>query len=166
MGVIPQNGSKRYAALRVRVPLDLLIVDEELQDISMLILEAGEFVAEANELRDGAKDYLTQVESEVADALRHTSNDEKAPSETKIASLIPLNAKYQEAQLIYNRTKLDATLWANLQDTLRTKSHSIRAAADLVQAGFLSQDVIYRKRREETQAIRDERAANRRPEIR
>lgn len=145
---LPGLAPERYNRLRARLALDLLNIDAELEDISSVIQEAGEWTAQAGEDRDVAKDHLAKVEAQTSDILRRRVEDNgKAPSEAKITSLVPLASEVQEALALFSKTKLDAALWSNLQDSLRTKSHSIRAAADLVAAGFISNDYILQKRR-------------------
>lgn len=147
---VPKLGEKRYIALKMKLPLDLMLVDEELSEISVYIQEAGEFCATANETRDAAKQFVDQVEAEVSDKMRRTPDENgKTPSEANIKARLPLAVALQDAQQVLNQAELEANLWRNLQDALRTKSHSIRAAADLVQAGFITQDYIRSKRREE-----------------
>lgn len=145
---VPNYAPTKYLWLRRRIALDLLAIDEELQEIGVLIQESGEHVAFCMETRDAAKDELARTEAQAAARLRLTAGpDGKFPSDTKIVTMIPLDEQVQAMQAVYGAAKLDCALWSNISDALRTKSSSMRAAADLVQAGFISQDYIMNKRR-------------------
>lgn len=144
----PNYAPEKYIWLKRRIALDLLAIDEELQEIGVLIQEAGEHVAFCMETRDAAKDELARTEAQAAARLRNiTGPDGKVPSDTRIVSMIPLDEQVMAMQQVYGMAKLDCALWTNISDALRTKSSSMRAAADLVQAGFISMDYITTKRR-------------------
>lgn len=145
----PTYERERYLWLRQKTRLDLLALDEELSEIATLVQEAGEKTASANDMLSAAKDNLDGVEAQVAASLRVPPIAGKARSETQITSEIPLDKRVTEAQATLAAAKFDASLWTNLTDALRLKSSSMRAAADLVQAGYLTTDYILSKRRGE-----------------
>jgi hypothetical protein len=151
----PKLGEKRYLALKAKLPLDLLAVDEELSEIAVYIQEAGEFCAQAIEERDAAATWVDRVEAEVADKLRKTPDENgKVPSEANIKARLALQPELQEAQFIAGQAKLGAALWLSMQDSLKTKSYSINTAAELVKAGYMTRDHILDKRRSEIGQMR------------
>lgn len=139
----------RYRILKHRTILDLMRLDEELSEMSVLLHEAGEIAVAAAEAADRAKADLEVACSSLASEMRNVPDGAKAPSEARIASEVLTQEDYLRAQELLSRARLDAALWRNLQDALRTKSSSIRAAADLIAAGYLTADHITSKRRAE-----------------
>jgi hypothetical protein len=149
----PFFDTQKYRWLRFKLNIDFLRIDDELAEIGMLIQEAGERACSAIEARDAAKDELERVKAKVADDLRKPiiTPDSKPEyrSEARITSELPLDDRVLQAQIILGRAKFDASLWEKLTSNLITKSSSIRAAADLVQAGFLTPSFVLDKRRRE-----------------
>lgn len=159
---VPIFRPDKYQWLRKKLPLDLMAMDEELSEISLLLHEAGEYAVNASDSADCAKDNVALVQAECAARMRQQTDDKgKSPSEAAIASSMPAEPSYIEALSLYNRAKLDAALWRNLQDAFRVKSSSMRAVADLVAAGFISQDHILSKRRAELREGRKPTAVTR-----
>jgi hypothetical protein len=151
---LPSLHPDRYRILRQRTQLDLMRLDEELSEMSVVLHEAGELAVLAAELSDRKKADLEITSAMIAAELRGNVGDSgKAPSETRIASEIPQHPDYVTALDVYGQAKLDAALWRNLQDALRTKSSSIRAAADLIAAGYLTADHITNQRRKEIRGV-------------
>jgi len=158
--VTPVLQPEKYKWFKCKLPLDLMAMDEELSEISILIHEAGEYAVIASDTADSAKDNLALVQAECAARMRKQTDEKgKGPSETAIASSMPSEPNYIEALNLYNRAKLDAALWRNMQDAFRTKSSSMRVVADLVAAGFISQDHILSKRRAEMRGPANPRTA-------
>ena len=149
-GAAPKFNTQKYLFLKQGLATDLLNLDEELQRISVYIQDAAENAAVANELRDAAKENFNLVAAKASSRLREEpTSTGKARSETQIASELPLCPDYQEAQGTLSEARLDAALWATLSDAFRTKSSSLRAAADLIGAGYITQDYLTQKRRVE-----------------
>jgi hypothetical protein len=134
---------EKYRFLKKKAEVDLLYVDEDLQEIAVLVQDAGECVALANEIRDAAKRDLELVEAEEAARLRGipTANG-KPPSEYALPSMIPLCQTVQDAINALGEARLDASLWATVVNALMTKSSAIRTAADLITCGFLTTDYL------------------------
>lgn len=133
----PTFKAEKYRWLKQRVRLDLLYIDEDIQELPILLQEAGENTAVALERRESTKADLETQEAVTANRLRRDEYNGKK-SEAAIASMIPLDEDYQRIQKDLSEARLDASLWMNLMDTLRSKSSLVRASADLVQAGFIS----------------------------
>lgn len=151
---VPSYAPDKYKWLKRRVALDLLAVDEELQEIGVLIQEAGEHCAFARETRDSAKAELERTEAVVSFRMSNlTGADGKQNSAAKVKAELPMQAEVVEMNSLLIAADLDLALWTNVSDALRTKSHSIRAAADLVAAGFISQDYILNKRRADMRSV-------------
>lgn len=146
-----------YRFIRNKVSIDLLTVDNELSEIPVLIQQAGECACSAIDARDKAKDQLEKTESIAATNLRIPistgEGKSKSRSETQIESELPQNEFVQQAKKAYAQAKLDASLWQNLCDALRTKAASIRTAADLITAGFLTTDFVLNRRRKDIRAL-------------
>jgi hypothetical protein len=157
----PELYAERYVVLKRFVNLDLMRLDEELSEISVLLHEAGELTVMANDTRDSKKLNLARIESQVGFQLRRQIEAEegKPPAETRIARMLPDEPSIVDAQSELSQAELDANLWRNLQDALRTKSLSIRAATDLISAGYLSADQITSKRHREMRQPRTEQSA-------
>lgn len=144
---LPSFRPEKYIWLRAQASLDLADIDEAIQEMGVLIQEAGECSALANELRELAKDELEQQKSIVADYLRKEPYKDKQRSESMIDSQIPIYPDYINAQTKLSNARRDASLWATVVEALRAKSMQIRVAADLLNSGFLTSDFIRDKRR-------------------
>ena len=148
----PTFAVEKYRWLRQRVRLDLLYIDEDIQELPVLLQEAGELTAAALENRESTKADLEMQESAVADRLRRPSDGSKIPSETAIASMIALDDDYKRLQQELSIARLNASLWQNLMEALRSKSALVRASADLIQASFISTSYYVDKRKKEMRA--------------
>lgn len=146
---------EKYRWIKNKLPLDLLNVDEELIELPVILQQASEFVSSAIEIRERAKDDLEQITSELADALRKVplEGTGKFRSETQIDKQIPLSPLYRDKQDALGIARLDASLWQSLTDAIRTKSSSIRIAADLLNSGFLTPSYIREKRRKDIREV-------------
>jgi hypothetical protein len=146
---------EKYLWLRSRLQLDLMDVDTQVMELPVFIQEAGEIVAQANELREAAKDDLERTKAGVAQTLRQELEPNgKVKSESKIESQIPLQADYIAKLEQLSIARLDAALWASIVDALRAKSMAVRVAADLLNSGFLTPDYIRNKRRREIREVK------------
>lgn len=146
----PTFERERYRRLRLKSKLDLMRVDEELEEMSFLVQEASEYAAKANEVREQAKTALEIGKATIADSLRaEPQASGKPPSESMVESRIPLSNVYLIKQAELSQARLDASLWQSQVDALRTKSSSIRAAADLITSGYMTTNFIQDKRRME-----------------
>ena len=141
---------EKYRWLRQRAKLDLLYIDEDIQELPVLLQEAGEITATAIEIRETLKNDLDIQEAVVANNLRQATDEKgKSKSETTIASMIALDSKYQQIQKDLSIARLDAGLWQNIMETIRSKSSLVRASADLIQAGFISTTYYLDKRKKD-----------------
>jgi hypothetical protein len=145
----PTFEPEKYRWLRQRVRLDLLYIDEDIQELPVLLQEAGEITATALEKREATKTDLSLQEAVVADRLRNPDDKGKVKSETAIASMVPLDPDYKKIQAELSIARLDASLWQNMMETLRSKSTLVRASADLIQAGFISTTYYVDKRKKD-----------------
>jgi hypothetical protein len=146
----PSFRTERFRFLKSKAQLDLMRIDEALEEIAVLVQDAGECVAFANEIRDAAKNDLAIAEAEEAAILRGTQlSNGKYPSEYALPSLLPLSDKVKEAMELLSKARLDAALWATVANALMTKSTAIRTTADLISSGFLTNDFVRARRRKE-----------------
>ena len=146
----PNFQPEKYTWLKSIVRLDLMALDEEIMEIPVLIQECGEYAAQAIDAVNICKDGYNAVRATVADLLRRDIlPNGKTRSEAQIESEIDRIDKLQEAADLLSAAKLDAGLWQALFEGLQTKNFSIRTAADLITKGFITQDHIISKRREE-----------------
>jgi hypothetical protein len=63
--------------------------------------------------------------------------------------MVPLDPDYKKIQAELSIARLDASLWQNMMETLRSKSTLVRASADLIQAGFISTTYYVDKRKKD-----------------
>jgi hypothetical protein len=148
--VAPAFLQERYLFLKSQLPLDLLAIDESLERIAVLIQDAGECMAQANEIRDSAKENYTIVSAKIQANLRgQTLAGGKERSEARISSEFMVDPEYQTALTMYQDARLDAALWETVYNGLQTKSYSLRVAADAISSGFLTNNYLMDKRRAE-----------------
>jgi hypothetical protein len=154
--LVPSFRTEKYLWFRSKRRLELLDIDEELIEIPVLVQDAGECVAIANELRDSAKEEFDRTKANIAQQLRIVPGDNgKARSESTIDSQLPLYDLYKTSQNKLSQARLDAALWSSMQEAMRTKSSQIRVAADLLSNGFLTTDYVRTKRRREIRGLAD-----------
>lgn len=144
---VPHFQPEKYVWLRSQTSLDLMEMDEAVMQMGVLIQEAGEYCALANERRETAKDELEQVKAQVAEYLRGQDYKGKQRSESMIESQLPTYPDCVNSQLKLSAARQDAALWASVVEALRAKSMQIRVAADLLNSGFLTADHIRNHRR-------------------
>lgn len=146
----PKFEAQRYNWFKAKTTIDLMDIDEEVSMMPTLLQDAGETVCLAIETRDSAKELLSQVRSEVASELRATKTESGKPkSETQIESEIETSQKFKDQQELLATARLDAGLWINLMEALRTKAAQLRTSADLIQSGYITRDYIQNKRRQD-----------------
>jgi len=152
--VAPSFLTDRYTFLKSQLPLDLLSLDEALERMPVLIQDAGECLAQANEIRDSSKENMNLVSAQVQGELRgQLLPGGKERSETRIYSEAPTHQDFIKAQNAYQEARLDAALWETIFNGLQTKSYSLRVAADAISAGFLTTNFLVDKRREEIRKV-------------
>jgi hypothetical protein len=152
--VEPVYERERYIRLRSRTRVDLLRIDEDISEMSFLIQEAGECACAAVDAKDAVKDEVEKIRAVVASELRsqpveYGEGKTKERSEERVKAEVPLDSRVQEIQELYGKAKLDAGLWMNLVDSLRSKDSSLRTAAEYIKSGFLTTNYILDKRRDE-----------------
>lgn len=148
--VVPTYKPDIYNWLRRRLPLDLLGISEDVQEIASLIQKAGELSAMANEIREATKEDLERTVAQEAEKLRITPTPKgKDRSESMITSQVPLSNLVAQKKKDLGEARLDAALWASLVDGLRSKSAMIRVTADLINSGYITTSSILEKRRKD-----------------
>jgi hypothetical protein len=140
----PGFAVEKYRWLKQKRHLELLDLDQEVMEIPVLIQECGETTAIAIEIRESAKDDLDKIESKITVELLNTGK-----SATAVQGMIASDERYVNANALLSEARLDAGLWQSLMESLRTKSSSMRVAADLIGAGYITQSSIMEKRRRE-----------------
>lgn len=128
-------------------------IDDHLINLPMQQIEINEFAAVALSAKDTAKFDYEQAVADTAVKIR-TQDTGKQPSEAQIKSELPLWDEVAAATHALIIAEYDYNLWKGLADAIRTKSSSLRAFAELMTAGYMTQDTIRNNRREE---IHDQR---------
>lgn len=144
----PTFRTSKYEWLRSHAQLDLMDMDEQVMQMPVLLQEAGECTALANEIRERAKDTLKHTAASLAHALREDKSNGKR-SESTIEASVPIYPEYINKLTELSTARLDASLWEALTDALRSKSMAIRVAADMLTSGWITADYIRNKRRRE-----------------
>ena len=149
----PAFEPKQYEFLRGKVKLDLLCIEDELMEMPVLIQQCGELTAQAIDGVTVSKDNYNAVRATLSHKLRiEPLPSGKTRSEAQIDSEIDGLKEMKETSDDLSSAKLDAGLWQALMESLQTKAASIRTAAELIKAGFISTDYILNKRRTELRA--------------
>lgn len=151
---IPNFKPEKYVFLRNHLGLDLLNIDQDLIEISVLVQEASENTAIAIEIRESAKEDVERVSAELSAYFRIPDDKGKVRSETQITTLIPMEDAYKTALTSLSEARLDAGLWMSLTDALRTKSSAIRVTTDLIVAGYLTSNSIVDKRHRDMRNVK------------
>lgn len=139
---------QRYVELKSFLPVDQMRLTEELMELPQRQMDASEGAAEAALYRDQCKDLVDQAKADAAADIRNLDINERKPrSETQIASEIMLDEKVREALADLRNAEYDLATWKALSDSMRTKSSSIRAIADLIQAGYTTPNAVLTQRR-------------------
>ena len=150
----PKFMTARYRELKVKCYVDILLIDEELQQVPVLVQDAGEFAALAIEIRDTAKDALDLSRASLSNGVRiQSSGMTKAPSDQRVEDEVLTQDPYQRALAEYQQARLDARLWQNLANSLDKKSFALNMVGQLIISGFLTRDNITNKRRKEIRGV-------------
>lgn len=149
----PEFRKDKFTFLKARTRIDLDNIDDAVSEMPELIRECGECVSLAIEIREALKLEVDQTRAMAAETLRSSTGANGKPlSESAIESKVPLDKEYNSKLLEFAEARRDAALWTSLMEALRTKSANLRAAADLICSGYITQDYIKTKYR---QQIRD-----------
>lgn len=150
----PQLNGEKYRWLKGQLKPDLLDLDEEISRISVLVQEANENSAMANEIRDAAKEGLSVQTARAAARLRgEPLSSGKTRSEAQIESELPLCPEHQKALEEYGNARLDAALWMSMVQGYSTKAYSLSTAAELIKMGYITKDAIIEKRRKDIRNV-------------
>jgi len=153
----PEFRKDKYVFLQARTRIELDNMDGNVSEMPELIRECGECVALAIEIRETLKTEVDVARAMAAEKLRNSQGTNGKPlSESAIESKVPLDEDYNAKLVEFAEARRDAALWASLMEALRTKSANLRVTADLIYAGFISQDFIRDKYRKQ---IRDSKKA-------
>jgi hypothetical protein len=136
-----------YDRFKEMLPIDLLRLDDDLQEMPQIVQEVGEHTTRAAFARDEADLNRNQVKSVVMSQLR--SNGEKKPPETQIASDVLLDLTYQKAESEYQKKSNDFAMWRTLSGSWNAKMSCISEAVRLLGMGYCTVQNITNKRREE-----------------
>lgn len=145
---------KEFAVIKQSLTIDMLLIDEDLIRHPMLMQEAAECTAAVIRVRDAVKNELDVETARAASRLREPTETEKAPSETKIASLVILDKNVIKKRAEYDDTRYDAALWQGLAEAVKEKGSSLKRISELIIAGYLAPDKV---RREQLSERRRER---------
>ena len=128
-----------YDDIKKKLRIDLLRLDQELTELPFLVQEAAEISIELFNDVQKADLELDVAKAQVASDLREEKDESgKVPSETKIASMIILDPRVQEAQTKLNELRYQSRLANELVTNLRDKSRLLGKTSDLVIAGFIT----------------------------
>jgi hypothetical protein len=157
MSVTPDLETEAYVRLRESLRVDLMRLGEDLVELPMLIMEAGEYCSIAISRQDQAANDLKERTAEAADKLRQSLTAEgtgKAASETRVTAALPKHKLVIAATRELEAAKLDRQLWAALVDAARAKQSALTKACDMTMAGYLAPSAAYNDRKKELHAGR------------
>lgn len=141
---------KMYADLKGQLAIDSMRLDEGLQRQPMLFQSVAEIAADALQIRDAAKNDLDIAKADAARRLRKDPDENGKPlAETRIASMLPLDKKVQEAQDLLSEAEHDLDYWQALVDAYNQRGSSLRRIAELTTAGYLTPNAAYKQRQED-----------------
>lgn len=140
---------KLYAELKLRLNTDLLRLTEELVETPMLHQQAAEACADAIKFRDAVKNALTVATAAASQILRGSEEGGKAPSEAKIASLVPLDPAVIGLLGELEEIQQTVAYWQSLVTGFSEKASSLRRVADLTVSGYLTPNAGHADRRED-----------------
>lgn len=138
---------KDYKALRSRLRIDALKLDEELIEHPMHLQTVVEYAADALQIRDATKSALDITIADAARRLR--SETEEKLSDVKVASLLLLETDVKQASQELEDAKHDLAYWQGLADSYREKGSAMKRIAELTIAGYLAPNAAYTAQREE-----------------
>lgn len=154
-GIVPTYKAHEYVWIRNRVHTDLLALDDEIIETPTLIQQAGEITCTAIEVRETTKNELEYVLSQSGEQLRNIPLPAgQRRSETAISSQIYLSPEVQAKQNELSEARLNASLWSNLTESLKSKNMGIRVAADLINSGWLTSQSVMDKRRKDIREVK------------
>lgn len=128
-----------YDDLKRRLTIDLLRIDDELTQMPFLIQEGAEAAAAISNDLNAADFELDVLKAQVAADLRTAeSYGSRPPSETRIAGMIDIDPRIQEAKKKVDEIKYQYRMVNDLVSALREKSRLLGKVSDLIIAGYLS----------------------------
>jgi hypothetical protein len=125
----PSYQPKQYYNFREKLRVDPMRLGEEIMELSSLLMDVGEHVAVVIAMRDIASNELKEETSRAASYIRST---EKAPSESKIASLLSSHRSVMNANIRLEEAKRNVALWSALMDSARAKQSSLKVVYPLL----------------------------------
>ena len=146
----PRFKAAQYLRYRNMLFIDQMRLTEQLMELPTLLMDVGEYCAEAIAARDYASNYLKEEVSRSSAYLRSLVREtNKLPSETLIASEVFSLPTVINATARLEDAKRDAGYWSALMDSARSKSSSLKVIADLTITGYLSPSTAYANRKTE-----------------
>ena len=142
------DGLEKYDALKLRLTIDLLRIDQEIAQMPQLVQEAGELAAASNDEENASRLALDVIRTEAAARLREVESGSKPRSETMIDSMLNGEEDVQAARVAYDAARLQSSRWNNLLSAMREKSRLLGKAADLTVAGYITPSSYAPGRRE------------------
>jgi hypothetical protein len=153
MDNIPTLYPDKYNWLKSKLEIDFLNIDEEIEQVQVLLQEACECAAIANEIRDTDKEQKEVVFArECAAARARLDTGGKSPTDARVGNEALLSEVYQEQCARFRQSRADAALWATVVTGLSTKSYSLGNAEGLIKSGYINQETISARRRERIRA--------------
>ena len=128
--------------LRNKLGIDLLNLDQELMEMPVLVQDAAEQAALANDEERAARHNFDLVQSEAARKLRSIpeGSDKKPPSEEKLKSLLPLEEDVANARIAYDAAQTTSAVANALVSSLREKARMLQKISDLIIAGYITKN--------------------------
>ena len=139
------KNQKDYDRLRAQLKINPLLLDEQLSDLPMLCMEAGEFMAEVGADVDYAQKKLNDLVTET----QLTTREKKAAAGEKVTEKLieaevesdPVVMKARSGLLQLNYEK---DLWNNLFRAFQTKTSAIKYYCEMVKAGYITPNTAYK----------------------
>ena len=126
-----------FDELKQRVRINKSSLDEELEQQPTYLLACLDELAHATASRDEAKDAVIRIDAEISSEFR--ASEDKI-SETKIASMLPLDRRHINAVKRLNALKLEVDRWAGLSEVFRTRGSMLKVLVDLYLSGYFASD--------------------------
>ncbi|MBO0736277.1 MAG: hypothetical protein J2P48_06875 [Alphaproteobacteria bacterium] len=143
---------ERCYNLRNHLGLDLAELENAFMATPGILQQAGELVAEADEVVNTCRHELDIAKAEAAERYR----DSGVTVEARISSMIPLDSTVRLCNRRLINARFEMEVCDSLYKALEVQSRLLSRAADMIVSGYISPTVINERRRAEIRRAREE----------